>query len=291
VQRLAGVSWITAVAQFNLTFGPPVLCSQVHVFKLRKASNVNSLTNLVRVHSEWRASRPYLDPAEVEANLSKSRADRGPPSEVFRAANSWDKYREEDAPPPSVFSREANGRFLQAPSSSSSGSAPPLPPRSSSGVAPALGWTTFNNQAADPQPPPSSNNWSVNRQPSSGAPLQLGYGGGYDAPASTAAPADPFAMTPPSVGPGAIPITHMNSGVPGSLNGDGASPSLSRMSSGTIREQLARQYSNQYGDGPGTPGSGPASVSPYSTQQPPASRAAPPPPPMSVPVQNSLIDL
>ena len=260
---------------------PPLLPHpQVHVFKLRKASNVNSLTNLVRVHSEWRATRPYMDAESIEAAMNKSK----PPSMAdgpFRVSTSWDKYREEDAPPPNVFSRDpASGRFTNgmsnAPASTNGDAPPPLPPRSSSlsGSRTSSGWTTFNNDVAEQAPPSSSTQnggpWSTQQQP-------------------LALAADPF-NTPLSVGPATnIPSTRVNASGPGSANG--VSP-LSRMSSGTIREQLARQYSQQYGDAaPGTP-TGPGSVnqqqSPFSMQPPPASRAAPPPP-MSAP--GNLIDM
>ena len=251
---------------------------QVHVFKLRKASNVNSLTNLVRVHSEWRASRPYMDAESIAANLNKSKPPPSMADGPFRVSNSWDKYREEDAPPPNVFARDpVSGRYTTgAPASSNGDAPPPLPPRSSSlGAASrsSSGWTTFNNDVADQQPPSSSRDAPASAAWSTQQPLAIAD--------------DPF-NTPLSVGPVSnIPPTRLASGP---ISANGCSP-LARMSSGTVREQLARQYSQQYGDGPGTP-NGPGSVnqqqSPFSMQAPPASRAAPPPP-MSAP--SNLIDL
>jgi hypothetical protein len=254
----------------------------VHVFKLRKASNVNSLTNLVRVHSEWRASRPYMDAESIEREMNKSKPPPSMADGPFRVSNSWDRYREEDAPPPNVFARDpVSGRFSNgmsnAPASTNGDAPPPLPPRSSSlsGSRTSSGWTTFNNDVAE-QAPPSSYGYAQNGGPWSTQqqPLALAE--------------DPF-NTPLSVGPPTnIPSTRVDaSSGPGSAAG--ASP-LARMSSGTVREQLARQYSQQYGGdaAPGTPGSVNQQQSPFSMQAPPASRAAPPPP-MSAPV--NLIDM
>jgi hypothetical protein len=254
---------------------------QVHVFKLRKASNVNSLTNLVRVHSEWRASRPYMDAVSIEREMNKSKPPPSMADGPFRVSNSWDRYREEDAPPPNVFARDpVSGRFSNgmsnAPASTNGDAPPPLPPRSSSlsGSRTSSGWTTFNNDVAE-QAPPSSYGYAQNGGPWSTQqqPLALAE--------------DPF-NTPLSVGPPTnIPPTRVDASGPGSTAG--ASP-LARTSSGTVREQLARQYSHQYGGdaAPGTPGSVNQQQSPFSMQAPPASRAAPPPP-MSAPV--NLIDM
>lgn len=219
----------------------------MHLFKLRKATNVNSLVNLVRVHSEWRASRPWDTMSSLLAR-STSGAARN-------TRHSWDQAAMEDDH--AEVERDAAGFYVSAPPSSLANSsrrfsadafAPEPPSRQSS--------RRFGAEESAPQPPSRQNSNSGRLQapqsftpPSRPPPVppRNSASGMLDAPQSTGGwstfDAPTFEPAPASWG-----------GAPRSPAGETLQRSLS------IRAQLAIEASAP------SPWDGPATASPKSAQ-------------------------
>jgi hypothetical protein len=201
--------------------------STQHLFKLHSSTSASSLVNVVRAHSEWLASRPFLHTTTTSRGDDADRRDDAPsPRQSRRASrpsaayNSWDVVPDGDEGPREGDCLVAQQQQHERP--------PPLPPRSAApgavvafnsgeraftqqeppSSATMLGWTSFE----EPAPPVV---WAISPPTPTSASLALG-------------------AAPSSVG--------STSGSALAVRAPGAAPPA-RTSSGTVREQLLQRHS------------------------------------------------
>ena len=148
----------------------------MHLFKLQAAVNAASLVNLVRAHSEWRATRPFL---EAGALPPPSRASSSSLHGTPRRSASEGRAQWRDGDSDSAWNSQPASAAAPSPK------APVRWGSSDSAASAQQGWVSFgdgNASTATPPPlPPKVNTWSVEPPPSAASIASY-----FDAPPSSA---------------------------------------------------------------------------------------------------------